>query len=77
MTIDRYRPADGTGRNVDFTYFINGVYTTPAAGVYHCCASFRCKNRSYCDFTVIRNAGAGDVVWAAFGSRTPGKTGEW
>merc|ERR1712142_1329259 len=72
-------PDDTVGKNVDYAYFINGVYTTPAAGVYHCCASFRCKNRSYCDFTVIRNAnqGKGDVVWAAFGTRTPGKTNEW
>eukprot|EP00091_Calanus_sinicus_P017003 TRINITY_DN3673_c0_g1_i7.p1 TRINITY_DN3673_c0_g1~~TRINITY_DN3673_c0_g1_i7.p1 ORF type:complete len:178 (-),score=54.84 TRINITY_DN3673_c0_g1_i7:194-682(-) len=74
VNYDRYRPADGTGANVDSTYFNSGsgTYTTPAAGVYHCCASFRCKENSYCDFTVIRNAnsGAGDINFAAFGSRT-------
>ena len=77
VTYDRYRPDDGTGANVDFAYFINGVYTTPAKGVYHCCATFRCKEGSYCDFTVIRNAntGAGDVNFAAFGTRNTGRSG--
>ena len=35
----------------------SGIFTTPATGVYHCCASFRCKQGGYCDFTVIRNGG--------------------
>ena len=38
-------------------------------GVYHCCASFRCKQGGVCDWTVIRNGGAGDVTWGAFGTR--------
>ena len=70
-TIDRYRPADNTGTPQNFVYFNagSGVYTTPAAGTYHCCASFRCKQGGVCDFTIIRNAGNGDVVYGAFGTR--------
>merc|ERR1712025_695509 len=49
--------------------FANGIFTTPALGVYHCCASFRCKQGGYCDFTVIRNGG---TVYAAFGTRNTG-----
>lgn len=64
---DRYRPSSGGVQNNQ--YFINGVYTTPAAGVYQCCASFRCQQRGVCDFTFVRNAGAGDVVYGAFGTR--------
>merc|ERR1712227_555295 len=47
----------------------SGIFTTPATGVYHCCASFRCKQGGYCDFTVIRNGG---TVYAAFGTRNTG-----
>ena len=41
----------------------SGIFTTPLRGVYQCCASFRCKQGGVCDFTIIRNAGNGDVVW--------------
>ena len=54
-----------------------GIYTTPAAGVYHCCATFRCKQGGVCDFTFIRNAGSnGDVVYGAFGTRVT-RNNEW
>ena len=74
--MDRFRDDDGTGKNVDFVYFNTGTgtYTTPDAGVYHCCATFRCKQGGVCDFTVIRNAGAGDVRYSAFGTRN---TNNW
>ena len=77
VNYDRYRPADNTGTAVEDSYFSPGAgtYTTPAGGVYHCCAAFRCKEGSYCDFTVIRNAGSGDVNFAAFGTRNPGRSG--
>merc|ERR1712168_1451709 len=29
----------------------SGIFTTPAQGVYHCCAQFRCKQGGYCDYT--------------------------
>ena len=32
-----------------------GIYTTPLRGLYHCCASFRCRQGGVCDFTIIRN----------------------
>merc|ERR1712002_278602 len=79
-TVDRFRDDVGTGKNVDFVYFNTGTgtYTTPDAGVYHCCATFRCKQGGVCDFTVIRNAGAGDNVWGAFGARGTGHSGhQW
>merc|ERR1712029_1220429 len=66
---DRYRDASNS-RNDDVN-FVNGVYTTPARGIYHCCASARCKDGGVCDFTIIRNAGNGDVVYGAFGTRNP------
>jgi len=74
VTRDRYRPAGGTVQ--DFTYFNagTGIYTTPARGVYHCCAYFRGKQGGYYDFTFIRNAGQGDVTYAAFGTRNTGPT---
>merc|ERR1719260_453074 len=54
VQMDRYRPADNVGAAVNNAYFNagSGTYTTPAAGVYHCCASFRCKQGGVCDFTV-------------------------
>ena len=36
------------------TRWSGGVYTTPARGIYHCCASARCKQGGVCDFTIIR-----------------------
>jgi len=47
----------------------SGIFTTPAQGVYHCCAQFRCKQGGYCDYTVIRN---GARVYQAFGTRNTG-----
>eukprot|EP00092_Neocalanus_flemingeri_P010908 GFUD01011750.1.p1 GENE.GFUD01011750.1~~GFUD01011750.1.p1 ORF type:complete len:205 (-),score=25.34 GFUD01011750.1:59-601(-) len=70
--VDRYRPADGTGASVNNGQFSGGIFTTPAAGVYHCCASFRCKQGGYCDWTVIRNGGTTDQVIGAFGTRNTG-----
>merc|ERR1711862_1024970 len=60
VTSDRSWDAFGTG---------TGVYTVPEEGVYHCCASFRCKQGGVCDWTVIRNGGNGDVKYGAFGTR--------
>ena len=55
-----------------------GIFTTPLRGVYQCCASFRCKQGGVCDFTIIRNAGQGDNVWGAFGTRGTGHSGhQW
>merc|ERR1711970_433314 len=69
---DRWVAADKTVTNN--AQFSNGIYTTKVAGVYHCCASFRCKQGGVCDWTVIRNAGAGDIKWGAFGTRNTGNS---
>ena len=66
--IDRYRPSSGSVQNNVYfqgdnltimtchavTRWSGGVYTTPARGIYHCCASARCKQGGVCDFTIIR-----------------------
>merc|ERR1712098_163359 len=68
--IDRSRAAGSTTPINDAAFGTGtGIYTVPQAGTYHCCASFRCKQGGVCDFTVIRNAGSGDVTWGAFGTR--------
>ena len=74
MNYDRYRPADGKGTAVDNNYFSasTGIYKTPAAGIYHCCASFRVREGGYADFTIIRN---GNINFAAFGTRVTGRSG--
>ena len=47
--------ATGLDANCNSDIFTSaGIFTTPARGVYHCCASFRCKQGGYCDFTVNR-----------------------
>merc|ERR1712126_781678 len=61
---DRYR--DENNNIKDNVNFVNGVYTTPARGIYHCCASARCKDKGVCDFTIRRNG----VAYGAFGTRT-------
>jgi len=69
VNFDRWRATDGTITND--AQFINGVFTTPQPGVYHCCSSFRCKQTGYCDFAIVRR-GAGsttDNYYAAFGTR--------
>ncbi|XP_023332137.1 uncharacterized protein LOC111704217 [Eurytemora carolleeae] len=70
---DRYK-AYNSGGNVDNTYFANGVFTTPSAGVYHCCGAARCKQGGVCDFTLSKNGGTN--VLAAFGTRVT-RTNEW
>merc|ERR1712181_2273 len=69
VVVDRSRDAVGAATNNAAFSAGTGTYTTPQAGVYHCCASFRCQQGGVCDWTVIRNGGAGDVVWGAFGTR--------
>merc|ERR1712126_506678 len=69
--------ATGLDANCNSDIFTSaGIFTTPARGVYHCCASFRCKQGGYCDFTVNRvGNGAGSqsgTVYAAFGTRNTG-----
>jgi len=70
-TVDqRYRDATGARGTDPFTTS-TGLFVTPVAGVYHCCASFRCKQNGYCDFSILRNNG-NDVRLGTAGTRNTG-----
>merc|ERR550519_104407 len=69
VNFDRWRATDGTITND--AQFVNGVFTTPQPGVYHCCSSFRCKQNGYCDFAIVRNNG-NDVRLGTAGTRNTG-----
>jgi len=75
VNYDRYK-AYNTGGKQDNQYFNSGtgLFTTPSAGVYHCCASARCKQAGVCDWTITRNGATN--VRAAFGTRVP-LANEW
>merc|ERR1711962_1038846 len=73
---DRFRDDVSPGTAVDDTYFSSstGIYTTPHAGVYHCCSAFRCKQGGVCDFAIIRFRNGN--YFGAFGTRTS-RNNDW
>jgi len=75
VNYDQYRN-NSNGNNVDNKYFNgrNGKFTAPSAGVYHCCASARCKQGGVCDWTITKNGGSN--VRASFGTRVTNRN-EW
>jgi len=81
VNIDRFRKP--TGPREDFTYFSSstGVFSAPDVlnarsrstnGIYHCCASARCRKGGVCDFSIVDGTGS---VRASFGTRLA--TSDW